>query len=559
MYSLEKIKKQLAEIINQSLESVLIQPDDFVYPPDRKMGDLSLPMFGLAKHFNQQPAQVARTVVDKILPQLADMAVVNMAGPYVNFKLQAFTENVLHEVDDHYGQFASNGKKVMIEYSNVNTHKEYHVGHLRNLCYGDSVGKILAAGGLSILPVSYINDFGIHAAKTVWQYLSGKTVVDKNNPGKSLGEMYVVACERLENNEHAKQAVSEVMKQIEARRGREYRAWKQTRKWSIDYFAKVYEKLKINFSHIYYESEYIDKGIKLVKKLQSDKLLVQSNGAVLADLENDDLSVLVFLRSDGTALYPVADLALAADKFKKGIDESIYVVDNRQTLYFKQLFRVLELVGYKQKMTHLPYDFVKLPSGMMSSRSGNTISFWDAYHKVLEKIKTETLARHADWMTDRLEEVANLVTVSVLKFEMVKVSANKIINFDIEAASRFDGFTAVYLQYTCARINSIMRKTKLHLSIADFNKLDHDKEKALIMQIAKYPEVVKMAGLAHQPAEVAKYVFELAQLFNDYYHEVQILSEKEEIKQARLELIMSVRQVMQNGLGLLGIEIVDEM
>jgi len=558
MYNLEKTKNRLAKVINQHLGGVLVNANDFVYPASKNMGDLSLPCFGLAKHFNKQPAEIAREIIDKILEPIQDFAVVKMTGPYVNFNLKSFAEDVLQEIDDNYGKGSAHGR-IMIEYSNVNTHKDYHIGHLRNLCYGDAIGKILAVNGYEILPVSYINDFGINAAKTVWQYLTGETVLDKNNPGQSLGQVYVDACERLENNDRAKQEVSEVMQKIEAHRGAEYRAWKKTRIWSIDYFDEVYKKMQIKFVKTYYESEYIEKGIKLVNKLQDKGVLTKSNGAVLADLENYDLSVLVFLRSDGTALYPVADLALAVEKFKKNIDESIYIVDNRQSLYFKQLFKVLELIGYKQRMTHLAYDFVKLPSGMMSSRTGNTISFNKLYDQVFEKIKIETRARHQDWSEEKIDQVVNLVTIAVLKFEMIKVSANKIINFDLEAALRFDGFTAVYLQYACARINSIVRKTKLDLLSADFQQLKHEKEQNLVMQLAKYPEVVNVAGKTYQPAEIAKYLFDLAKMFNDYYHEVQILSADEPIKQARLELIMSVRQVLMNGLGLLGIDIVDEM
>lgn len=557
MYSLERIKLNLAEMINHGLGSPVVQPTDFVYPPNRELGDLSLPCFNLAKKLDLQPNEVARKIIDLVSESAKEIAVLRIAGPYVNFDLVSLSEEVLHEIDEHYGRGAERGK-IMVEYSNVNTHKDYHVGHLRNICYGDAVSRILAANGYLVRPVSYINDFGIHVAKTVWRYLKNKQALT-GEPGYALGQLYIEAVKLLENNDRAKAEVGAVMQKIEQHQGEEYRAWKKTRKWSIQYFDSVYKKLKIDFDKIYYESKHIKQGIKLVKKLRQQGILTQSNGAVLADLENYDLSVLVFLRSDGTALYPVADLALAVAKFKQHIDQSIYIVDNRQTLYFKQLFKVLALMGYQQKMIHLPYDFVKLPSGMVSARTGNTISFSDLYQQVLTKTKVETKSRHQDWSVQRIAQVAEVITIGVLKFEMIKVSAGKIINFEIDSALRFDGFTAVYLQYTCARINSIVRKAKLNLSVADFQQLNHVKEKALIMHLAKYPEVIQSAGKTYQPAELAKYLFELSKLLNDYYHEVQVLKAAEPIKQARLELIMSVRQVIINGLGVLGIDIVDEM
>ncbi|MFH0840840.1 MAG: arginine--tRNA ligase [bacterium] len=557
MYSLERIKIELAEKINNILGNPVARPEDFVYPPNKEMGDLSLPCFNISKKLDLQPNEVARKIIDQALEELSGLAVMRMAGPYVNFDLPLLTEELLHEIDEHYGEDQADGK-IMIEYSNVNTHKEYHIGHLRNIIYGDAVSRILSVNGYDVIPVSYVNDFGIHTAKTVWHYLTIKKDPEEEK-GHALGKLYVEAVQRLENNDRAKKEMAVVMQKIENHEGKEYRAWKKTRDWSIDYFNSIYNKLNIKFDKVYYESEYIKKGIKIVNDLYKKEILIQSNGAILADLENYNLSVLVFLRSDGTALYPVADLALAVAKFKKGIDQSIYIVDNRQTLYFKQLFKVLELMGYKQKMIHLPYDFVKLPSGMMSSRTGNTISFNELYDQVLEKIKNETKTRHQDWTEQHIQKVAEIIAISVLKFEMIKVSANRIINFNIDDALRFDGFTAVYLQYTCARINSIIRKAKLDLSSADFTKLNHLKEKAIIMHLAKYPEIIKLAGATYQPAEIAKYLFELAKMLNDYYHDVQILKSEEQVKQARLELIMSVRQVIINGLGVLGIDIVDEM
>ena len=352
------------------------------------------------------------------------------------------------------------------------------------------------------------------------------------------------------------------MKKIESRSGFYYKLWRKTRTWSIDGLAKIYKELGVKFDRIFYESDVIEKGLDMVAKLDKKGVLVKSQGAIIADLNKYNLGVLVFIRSDGTALYPVADLPLAEEKFKKyKINKSIYVVDVRQSLYFKQLFKLLELLGYKKEMKHLGYEFVKLPEGMMSSRSGLVITYEDLREQVIKKAVSETKKRHKNWSEKEVAEVVRKLVNGAMKFEMLKVGADKIITFDIEQALRFDGFTAAYLQYTCARINSINKKAKKQKNkkTIDYNNLSESKESRLIMKLAQYPETVELAGKNCAPNELAKYLFELAQEFNDYYHSVPVLKAKTAVRQARLALISAVRQTLENGLKLLGIEVMEEM
>jgi len=509
--------------------------------------------------------------------ELNDVAVAAKAiGPFINFTFSKtkLAEGAIGEILNEKIKYGLNkigkNKKVMIEFSNANTHKEYHVGHLRNIAYGDAITKILAANGFKARPVSYINDFGIHTAKTLWAlqnfYKEEKSpqppFVKGGSKGYFLGKVYVRACQELENNEAGKAEVAQIMKKIESRRGQEYKLWQKTRKWSIDGFAKIYKELGVKFERIFYESEFIDEGLALVAELYKKEFLIKSQGAIIADLEKCGLGVLVIIRSDGTALYPVADLALAEEKFKKyKVDQSIHVVDARQSLYFKQLFKVLELLGFKQELKHLSYDFVKLPEGMMSSRTGNVITYEDLRSLALAKAVEETKKRHKNWSEKKINEVSDKLVNGALKFEMIKVGADKIITFGLEQALRFDGCTAAYLQYTGARIKSIIRKTrnaKLATQIK-YEMLNEAKESAIVNKLARYPEAVAAAGKNYAPDELAKFLFELAREFNDYYHAVPVLKAKTEVRQARLALISAVSQVIKNGLGLLGIEVVEEM
>jgi arginyl-tRNA synthetase len=288
--------------------------------------------------------------------------------------------------------------------------------------------------------------------------------------------------------------------------------------------------------------------------------LIKSDGAIIANLEKYDLGVLPIIRSDGTALYPVADLALAVKKFKENkIKESIYIVDVRQSLYFKQLFKITELLGYKQKLTHLAYDFVTLPSGMMSSRSGNVVTYRELMDESIASAALETQTKRTDWSAKKIKQIATEIALSTIKFEMLKVSSQKTITFDIKEALKFEGYTATYLQYTHARIMSIVKKGRAKKVKINYQLLSEPTEKVLIMKLAKYPEIVLRATEKYDPSEITKYLFELCQNFNDYYHNVQIIKSEAAVKAARLELTKAVGQIIKNGLELLGIKAINEI
>ncbi|MBL7058780.1 arginine--tRNA ligase, partial [Patescibacteria group bacterium] len=347
--------------------------------------------------------------------------------------------------------------------------------------------------------------------------------------------------------------------------GEEFKLWQKTRKWSIKQFDEIYKELNINFKETFYESDFIEKGIKQIKELKDKKILIESENAIIADLNEYNLGVLVIMRSDGTALYPTADIPLAIYKLTKfKLDKSIIVVDVRQSLYFKQLFKLLELLGYKQEMIHLSYEFVKLPSGMMSSRTGNIITYTELKEKLINKAKNEIIKRHEKWSTRKINETANTLATAIMKFEMLKVDANQIINFDIEKSLKFEGYTAGYIEYTYARISSILKtfdkeNIKLKLDSKTTNTLEDAKERDIILKIAKYPETIEKAAKTYNPSMLAKYLFELAQLINDYYHAIPILKANKERKNAKILLVKSSNQIIKNGLNLLGIEVLEEM
>ncbi len=564
-YPLERAKEKIAS-------SLGLAEADFSYPPDSRLGQLSLAAFASAKANGQNPAELSQAWAEKLnndpsLQGLLKQA--QAAGPYLNISfdpawLASATFKLINCHRRRYGTSQEGcGHRVLVEYSNANTHKEYHVGHLRNLSYGDAVSRLLKASGHEVIPVSYINDFGIHTAKTLWYWQKeGDKSSSQESAGYQLGQCYAAASRLLEEKPEYKAEVGSIMAEIESRRGANYRLWQKTRRWSLDYFSSIYSEFGVRFRHTFYENNLLQAGLDIARRLEDQGRLRRSDGALIADLEAEGLGVLPIIRSDGTALYPVADLALAEAKFRRyRPDQSIVVVDVRQSLYFKQLFRLLGLSGFKQEMTHLAYDFVTLPEGMMSSRSGRIITYEDLKQRLMERLAAETRSRHENWTEGRVSQVAFELAISAIKFEMLKVSADKTITFNINEALKFDGFTACYLQYSYARLKSVMRKAGLDLSLKrpDFKRLAERREQELLFKLARYPEIVRLAGRRYNPSELAKYLFELCQLVNDYYQEINILKSEPALRRARLVLVKSVAACLKNGFRLLGLRPLEEI
>jgi len=544
----------------------------FSYPPNQSLGDLSLACFEIAKMDNQNPVVWAehtalRLQASKKLNKY--ISEVKAVGPYLNFYInQAYlSAKVIREIRNSKNKYGvgnfGRGKKIVLEYSNGNTHKEYHIGHLRNIAYGDSIQRLLSTCSFKAIPVSYINDFGIHVAKTLWNWRNNLSYQQSSeSKGHLLGACYSEASRLLDEQPDLKAEVLEIMKAIESRQGETYNLWKTTRSWSIRYFESIYDELGIKFEHTFYESEYINEGLKIVKRLLKKGILSASQGAIIADLEKYNLGILPVIRTGGTALYPVADLALIAEKNRRyNPDKSIYVVDVRQGLYLKQLAKLAELIGYKKEIHHLGYDFVTLPDGMMSSRSGNIITYNELRDKVFSKLFEETDSRHPDWTKTRIRQVAWSLMISTIKFEMLKVGADKTIVFNIDEALRFDGFTACYLQYGYVRLKSLIRKEPIRFLFKrpQYKLLSEDKEKALLIKLARYPEIIKISAEKYNPSELAKYLFELVQMFNDYYHEINILKAESSVKHARLALTRAVAITLNNGFNILGLKVIEEM
>ncbi len=568
MYTKHKAIQEVISGIKQVLgKGYEVAADTIETPKNADHGDLAFPCFHVAKESGKNPVEIAKEIVGAFKGSHFIKSA-EALGPYVNFRYdtEVFAKSVMDDVDQEGGAYGHSSlgksKRVMVEYGQPNTHKELHIGHVRNILLGQAVVNTLHANGFDVIAASYINDKGADVAKSIWGYtkFQNEEKIPKEDRARRLGELYVEANAYIAEHEEAKEDVDRVYRGLENHEEPWQSIWKETRKWSIEEFKRVFTELGMKPDVYYFESDVEDRAKEVVQKLLTDKIAIKSEGATIIDLEDEDLGAMLVLKSDGTSLYATADLALAEKKQDDyAPDRQIFVVDNRQSLYFKQLFATLKRMGMHTQFTHIAYDFVTLPDGAMSSRKGNVMLYREVIEELRNELVRETNKRHEDWKDTKVRETAHAIAHAALGFMMLRQDSNSIITFDKKEALSFDGFTGPYILYTLARITSLHKKTKIK-PVLDAKKLKHSLERALLAKISDYPSVVEHAGASFQISAIATWVFEAAKLFAEYYAQARIVDEKnKEMTASRLALAGALSQSMNNALGLLGIRAVEEM
>jgi len=572
----KKILSQVLETVEKTV-GVKIDPAIIDTPPDPAMGDIVIPCFTFAKEISKRPGEIADEWAERLSAGLssASKGLIESAdadGPYVNITLDS--ELVAKIVFDSLDSVSENskdgrGKTVMIEYSQPNTHKEFHVGHLRNVSLGSALVELYRKKGYKVIAANYIGDIGAHVAKCLWALTNfhKDEKPPKGKEGAWLGKIYVEGHRKTSEDEQTKEESKEILRKLEEGDPELKKLWEKTKKWSMNQFNAIYKDLGVEFDEWYFESEVESAGKEVVEELIKKGIAKKSQGAIVVNLEKEDLGIFLILRSDGTALYSTKDLALAYKKFDKyELDESIYVIDNRQAQYFQQLFRTLELLGFDKKMTHAGYEFVTTPQGAMSSRTGNVIRYEDVRNEVEEKLKKETKKRHKNWSDKKITETAHSIMVAALKFMMLKSDPDKIITFDMDEALSFDGYTGPYVQYSYARIQSILRKIessapRSHWQTSLVNGeralLRKPEEKYLLLALSRFWKEVEDARLQYNPAILCRYLFEVSKRFTDFYSKYKIIGNEQETW--RLALCQVTATVLENGLEILGIPVLEEM
>ncbi|MCK5026770.1 MAG: arginine--tRNA ligase [Nanoarchaeota archaeon] len=571
---MDKFKKEIIIFLKKETGVKEIALEE---PPDPKMGDYAFPCFSLSKELKKSPNKIAKDLASRFKPTeyVSESTVI---GPYINFFVskKKLAETVIKKIlkeKQNYCKGDKKTEKAMVEYCQVNTHKAFHVGHLRGTMIGSALIRLLRYHGYDVIAANYQGDIGAHVAKCIW-YLKNHNHGDypEENKGRWLGKIYQKANAMLSNasgrnKQKYDEEVSNVLQALENGEPHLTELWQKTRQWSLDDFEAFYNLIGVEFDEYFFESQMEKPGKELVNDLLDRKIAQKSEGAVIINLEKYRLGNYLLLKSDGTSLYSTKDIALAKLKFDQyDISKSIHVVGSEQKLYFRQLFRTLELMGFKnaKNCVHVPYDLVTLEGGKISSREGVLIYADELVEDVISFAEKEVKKRHDDWDKERTGQSAKKIALSSVKFGMLNQDNNKAIVFNPGKAMDFEGETGPYVQYAHARICSIFRKSGK--DIADFDKkdidyslLNHDAEMQLISQLGRFGNILEAAAENYRVYLLCHYLIRLAQQFNEFYHNCPILAAKPELMKSRLALAAGTKQVLEIGLNLLGIEAPDEM
>ena len=534
-------------------------------PKNSQMGDYSFPCFSLSKKLKKNPAEIAKDFSGKI--QLSkEFERVGAIGPYINFFVnkKILAKKIIDRITkekDKYGSGKFEKEKVMIEFSQANTHKAFHVGHVRGTSLGESLARILEFSGNKVVRANYQGDTGMHVAKWLWCYQKYHSKEELRNDESWIASIYVDAIKRLGKNKKLQSEVDKLNKKLEDKSDKEIvKLWKTTRKLSLDSFEKIYHELNTKFDEYFFENEVEKEGKKISQGLVKKKIAKISDGATIVDLEEEKLGVWVLLRSDGTVLYSAKDLALAEKKFSDfKIDKSIYVVANEQNLHLQQLFKTLELmkINSADKCKHISYGMVRFPWGKMSSRSGENVLYSDFKEKLVDYSMKEVEKRFKNLESTEVYDRALAIAIASLKYSMLKQDTNKDLIFDPKKSLSFEGDTGPYLLYSYARASSILRKAEYKKQRKfEIGKISNS-EKKLIVELGRFPEIVKSSSENLSPNLIANYSFQLAKTFSEFYHNCQVIGSEEE--GFRLKLVDCFSQTINNSLRLLGIPVIQEM
>jgi arginyl-tRNA synthetase len=571
------MKLDIAKSINQAItksyptaekldESVIY--NSLVSAPNFKLGHIAFGCFPLAKSLRGNPAAIA-TEVQKNIECSFSIESTQTAGPYINIFVN--TNNIASKVfsDIKSGEFfkvkiTENSPKTIIEFSQPNTHKELHVGHMRNLCLGDAIIKLHRYCDYPTISTTFPGDVGTHVAKCLWFYKKHNTeAVPETRKGAWLGTLYTKGNNLLEEQKGTPQEdenraeLTSILKQLEAKSGEYFDLWVETRKWSIELMNEVYSWANVTFDSWYWESDVDTDSVKLIREYQEKGLFKEDAGAVGIDLSEDKLGFCILLKSDGTGLYSTKDIELARRKFEDhSVEKSIYVVDNRQSHHFKQVFNILDKMGFENAKNcfHLQYEMVELSDGAMSSRKGNIVALQNLVESMVTKIKTDYLSKYqGEWSTEEINKTAKIVASGAIKYGMTRVDSNKKIIFQMDDWLKLDGESGPYIQYVHARITSMVEKLKGDFK-SDYSALTTDNEKQIILKLSEFNSTVQVACEEYKTHLLTGYLYDLSKLFNSFYAESQISNAPDSVKGARLDLSEAVALTLKKGLELLGIE-----
>ena len=556
-------------------------------------GNLTLVVFPFLKMSKKAPEATAQEIGEYLKANCKAVSGYNVVKGFLNLSISSEAWlSLLAEIDadPHYGekQAKEGSPLVMIEYSSPNTNKPLHLGHVRNNLLGWSLAQIMQANGNKVVKTNIVNDRGIHICKSMLAWLkwgNGETPETSGKKGDHLIGDYYVAFDK-HYREEVKELVAQGMDEEKAKQEAplikeahemlvkweqndpEVRSlWAKMNEWVYAGFDETYKALGVSFDKIYYESDtYLEGKDKVEEGLEKGFFYRREDGSVWADLTKEGLDEKLLLRSDGTSVYMTQDIGTAKLRFQDfPIDKMIYVVGNEQNYHFQVLSILLDKLGFKwgKDLVHFSYGMVELPNGKMKSREGTVVDADDLIATMIADARktSDELGKFNDMSEEEKQEVARIVGMGALKYFILKVDARKNMLFNPEESIDFNGNTGPFIQYTYARIRSILRKAGDNLNTQNIpNTRIEKKEIDLIQKISEYGDAVAQAGKDYSPSGIANYCYELTKAFNQFYHDFSILNaETEEQKQVRLMIAANVAKTIKNGMALLGIEVPERM
>lgn len=578
----------------QSLFDVTVDKIEFQSTRKEFEGDITMVIFPLLKVIKSNPAELGNKIGDYLVENVAEVARFNVVSGFLNIVIaDSYYLNFFNEIKDNakFGYVTPNpqDKAVMVEYSSPNTNKPLHLGHVRNNLLGYSVAEIIKASGKKVYKTQIINDRGIHICKSMlaWEkFGNGETPESSNLKGDKLVGKYYVEFDKAykaeisqliesgKTEEEAKKQApiiveaQEMLKKWEAGDEKVITLWKMMNQWVYDGFETTYTNLGVNFDKYYYESNTYLLG-KDVVQVGLDKGVFEKDpdGSVWIDLTDEGLDRKIVLRSDGTAVYMTQDIGTAIQRVKDMPDVGgmVYTVGNEQDYHFKVLFLILKKLGFDwaSSLYHLSYGMVDLPSGKMKSREGTVVDADDLMQDMTDTAKqiSEDLGKLDSYSAEEKAKLYKTIGLGALKYYILKVDPKKRILFNPEESVDFAGNTGPFIQYTYARIQSIIRKADFDYNVTLSGvEVLHEKEKELVKQIELFPEVIQNAFQNHSPALIANYTYDLVKEYNSFYQSVHILGEIDLTKKIfRVQLSQKVAEVIKSAFTLLGIEVPERM
>ena len=566
---MQDFKVAVATCLKEHIEELTLEEITALIevPPNKEMGDFAFPCFKLAKVFRKAPNMIAAELSEKIEAK-GVISNVTPLGGYINFFVNKsqLAETVIKDVltkKEKYGHSdLGKDKTIVIDFSSPNIAKPFHIGHIRTTVIGNALYKIYDSQGYNTVRINHLGDYGTQFGKLIVAFkLWGNKEAVEANPIPELLKLYIQFHDEAEKHPEMEDEARAWFTKLENGDKEAKELWQWFRDESLKEFARVYDLLDIEFDSYNGESFYSDKMDRVIDIIKDKGLLKESQGTNIVDLDEYNMPPALITKNDGSTLYMTRDLAAALyRKENYDFEKCIYVVGSQQSLHFQQLFKVLELVGFEwaKDMIHVPFGMVALEEGTMSTRKGRVVFLEDVLKQAIEKTKETMLAKNPNALN--VDEIAKQVGVGAVVFQELSNSRIKDYTFSWSRTLSFEGETGPYVQYTHARCCAVLRKAEEEVTTDINYELLNDVDSAEVLKvIASFNKTILNAMRKNEPHIITRFVLDLAQAFNKFYHDNSILVEETELRKARLALVAVTRQALENGLKLLGMQAPERM